>query len=215
MAQTVTLLAPYSFYSQTARSGTTYTANGDGIIASVASNDITDLLNGGCKYTGNTSIPLPLLSFKTSSGGAFPAAASSGVFGIQCVIGTGLQLISEVTSSNSKTSTAILETELPPEYIAGTNFNIVTQCQFTSSGTSTSSTVLANAYAFSSNGTMSASSLSLTAAQTIASSNSSYTFVQNGAGLTAGQKILIGIVGVAATSSGSNTFQLNGVSLSI
>lgn len=217
MSQTFTLVGPPNS-TFTARTQTSYTSDSSGVLTGVSTQDIDDAEQAGFKFAGNLTMYLPLLNFKTSSGVALPAAASSGIFGLNCVLGTGITLLGEATSSNSKTDNACVEFDLPFSYQTGSPFAVVVNCNYTSSGTTTSSTIVPVVYGVVNDSTQTAN-LVLTSAQTVTSSAADYTFTVNGApssgNLTAGTHIIVEITGVTATSSGSNTMQINSVRLNL
>jgi len=216
MTVTSNFTAPQAFYQVACQSGNTYTSDSSGLISSAVAGDWLDLQRSGCKYAGNVTEYLPLLNWRLSSGQPLPAAASSAIFGLSYVPATAVKLLGEATSSDSKTDYAAYTLVVPNTYVSALNFNLIVNCHFTSSGTSTSSTIALAAYKLTSAGLVTSSeNLVLTTAQTITSSAADYTFAINGApssgNLSGGTSLSVLLTGVCATSSGSNTFQINSI----
>lgn len=211
MAQTFTMISPLPNQQFIAESGTTYTADASGIVSSVASSDAVDMIRAGCKIGGNTTERIPLLYARNTTGAALAASAGSGAMGYSITLGTSAALVGETTSSNAKTDVCLFEYVLPSSYVAGTNFNLVVNCNYSGSGTVTaaSCTMTPTVYPEADAGTQSANIAG--AAQQIASTAGDLTFTCTGTGLVAGQRLMIELSMLITTSSGANTGAVNSV----
>jgi hypothetical protein len=207
-----TMISPLPNESYQTQSGASYTADAAGIITGVSPADAVDLIKNGCKFGGNTTERLSLLNFKNTTGATLTASAGSGVLGISSTVGTSLGLVGEATSSSAKTDVGMIEYILPSSYVAGTNFNVVINANYTGSGTLTgaSTTCVPTVYAEADAGTQ-GSNLVTTSAQQITGTAADYAFAVNGSGLVPGQRILIEVSMTITSSSGANTGQINSV----
>lgn len=220
MAYIFNMIAPAASFNVVSPTGDTYTADGSGLITSVSGADVNALEAAGCKFAGNLTQPLSLTQFLLSSGQPLPAAASSAIFGLSCVPGASLTLLGELASSNTKTDYAITEFVLPPAYLKGSPFNIIINAQWTSSGTTSSATVVPLLWKIPSSGAQTSSeNLVLTSAQQITSSAANYTFLVNGnpssGAIAGGQRLMLEVSGVQVNTSGTNTLWVNSVSYQI
>lgn len=224
MAYTFNMIAPAAGFNVVSATGTSYTADGSGLIKNVSGADVNALEAAGCIFAGNLTQPLPLSQMLLSSGQPLPATATTNEFGLSYVPGTGIYLIGEATSSASKTDYVCTEFVLPNAYLAGSPFNIIINAQITSlsSGTATaSSTIVPVIYKTPVSGTqVSSENLVLTAAQALSSTTSSaFTFLVNGnpssGALVGGQRLLLQITGVAVPTGGGINHQINSVSYQI
>lgn len=216
MAYTFNMIAPAAGFSVTSITGTVYTADGSGLITGVSGADVNSLEGAGCLFAGNVNQLLPLTQFLLSSGQPLPAVASSAILGLNCVPGSSLTLIGEATSSGTNTDYAITEIVLPPGYLVGSPFNIVVNAQWTSSGTTSSTTVVPVVYKTPNTGVqVSSENLTLTSAKTITSSAADYTFLINGnpssGALTPGSRLLLELKVATVGNVGSNTTWINSV----
>lgn len=77
MTQTVNMLAPAANANITARSGTVYTSNANGLITSVPAGDIESLVNSGCIVTAQQAVVTAVVSSYIVPGAINKIAASS------------------------------------------------------------------------------------------------------------------------------------------
>lgn len=226
MSITFTMIAPSGLFNCVARSGTAYTADASGVITSVSPNDVNDLEAMGCKFAGNTTQYIPLIECRTSSGAALPAAASSGIFGLSFVSASSVALSGEPTSSSTSsfTDNLLFLTAIPTSYVGGTNFNIIVNALWVSSGagvTASSTTIAVQAWKLNSAGLATSSeTLSLTSAQAVTSSAADYTFAINGnpssGNIANGSLLMVKVTGViTCVSSAVNNIQINSIRINL
>ena len=220
MAYTFSMIAPGAGLSFTAQSGTTYTADASGLIQNVASNDVNGLEAVGCQFSGSLNIPILTTQFRLSSGAALGSSAAASSFGLQFVPGSSIVLIGELASSNTKTDYALTEITLPNAYLTGSPFNIIVNAQYTSSGSTSSCTIVPILYKTPNSAVLvSSENLVLTGAQQLTSSAADYVFLCNGApssgNLIPVQRLLLQLTGAITNSSGTNTMWVNSVRFNI
>ena len=220
MAYTFNMIAPAAGFNIVSQGGTSYTADASGLISGINSGDVNSLEASGCLFAGNLTQPLSLTQFLVSSGQPLPSVASSGVLGLSCVPGTNITLLGELASSNTKTDYAVTEFIMPPAYLAGSPFNIIINAQWTSSGSTSSASVVPTIYKTPVTGQqVSSENLVLTSAKQVTSSAANYTFLVNGTpssgAVVGGQRLLLQLTSTLTNTSGTNTMQINSVAYQI
>ena len=149
----------------------------------------------------------------SDAGLVFTGTPGSGAFGVARTAGTSYQLQGETTSSNAKTDKALFELSLPDSYVAGANVPVLVNVATTGAGTLTtaSTTITVVAYTESAAGVEAA--LVVTAAQQFSGAAQTLTFTITGTSLVPAQHIVIEVVMLVTSSSGSNTGWLNSVAI--
>lgn len=210
-APTVTLAAPANLGSATisGASGTSYTPNAKGQIAVTNADDAAGFLKAGwfLVIAGTTPPSLRFFEGKNSDGTTLAASAAAGKFGLALTAGTSEVLNGEAAQGNTKTDTVAWEIVLPSTYVAGQNLTITVNAAYSGSGTAGTKTVAAHAYLTANDGTQ-GSDLVTTSATTISATKTAYAFTVPAAGLAAGARLVITIVGVMQETGGSATLTL-------
>lgn len=190
----------------------TYTIAGDGSVL-VDPNDVAALTGAGFTTAPRLATSanglyspthLRLIDFKNLDGTTLAAAASAGKFGLSDTPGTSEGLTGEAAQGNTKTDDAMTEFQLPSNYVAGQNINVVVNAKYAGAGTPGTKTVVAKAYRKLNDGTESAN-LIATAAQAVTTSPVDYTFVITGTTLVPGDVVAIVVEAVLQETGGSST----------
>lgn len=156
---------------------------------------------------------LQLIDAVSDAGVSLTASATSGAMGISRTAGTSLTLVGEATSSSAKTDKCVFPFTLPSTYVAGSNFSISVNASVAGSGTLTgASTTLTVTPYYEAVGVETI--LTVSAAQQIVAAGSTLVFTVTGtAALTAGTQLMIELVALVTSASGSNTATINNISV--
>lgn len=207
MATTRTLYSTaYAIFST--RGGTRYTADANGVIVNVTTNDARDLVNAGASYIpivggdGLVTTTFRLTDGLTPAGIGMAVSPAAGVFGISSTLGTSLGLLGEIATSNTKTDDVLFEHPLPSSYVAGQNLSVAINAQTKGAGTAGTATLAVKAYRIASDGTQGASIGAV--AQAITGVAAVYTFAITGTTLNPGDRVGVEVETVIQETTGGN-----------
>lgn len=146
--------------------------------------------------------PVFLTLARNSDGSVVDATGGAGKFSISSTPGTSLSLLGESTQNTTKTDVALIEAQLPSDYVDGTDASVIVNANYSGTGTAGTKTIQAKVYKIATDGTQGSNLGS--AAQTMTTSAADYAFVIDGSGLEAKDRLLLDITAILQETGNLN-----------
>jgi hypothetical protein len=199
---------PSGNLKQNAISELEITANTDGLSAVAR-------LGHNLEPTTMSPRRVQILHGRNADGSVIVAASQgAGNFLMSLTPGTSSSILGEAAQSNTKTDTAVFDTTLPDDYVAGQDITATLNALLSGTGVAGTKTAALSAYKVASDGTHGAN-LIATAAQNLTGAAADYAFTITGASLSPGDRLILKAVTVVQETGGAATIksQVNSIRL--